>query len=78
MSVLSAQSIRCLCDIDHIRAGGRPMISPFVERGTANGRSYGLSACSYDVRIDKGLMLRPKHCALVGTMERFIFPGCKR
>jgi dCTP deaminase len=74
MSVLSAQSIRSLCDDYHIRVGGRPLISPFVERGISNGRSYGLSACSYDVRIDHALSLRPGHCALVSTMERFIFP----
>jgi len=80
MSVLSAQTIRSLCVDYYISADGRqlaqtrPMISPFVERGTANGRSYGLSACSYDVRIDHALMLRPKHCALASTIERFIFP----
>jgi dCTP deaminase len=74
MSVLSAQSIRSLCMIYPEGFSDRPLISPFVERGTANGRSYGLSACSYDVRIDHFLVLRPGHCALASTMERFIFP----
>lgn len=73
MTVLSAQSIRTLCsDLEY---NLRPLISPFVERGISNGRSYGLSACSYDARIDHELTLRPGHCALASTMERFIFPG---
>jgi len=72
MSVLSAQSIRALCT--HLEYNLRPLISPFVERGISNGRSYGLSACSYDVRIDHDLVILPKCCALASTIERFIFP----
>lgn len=44
--ILSAQTIRNLSKLQP------PMISPFCERGVTNGRSYGLSSCGYDVRID--------------------------
>lgn len=37
-----------------------PLISPFTERGTQNGKSYGLSACTYDCRIaEEELILEP-------------------
>lgn len=52
MSQLSAQSIRARC------AGTNPMISPFTDtRVVLNGKSYGNSAASYDVRIDHPLVL---------------------
>ena len=73
MTVLSAQSIRACC-LSYGDPLGRPLISPFVERGISNGRSYGLSACSYDVRIDHTLRIRSGHYSLASTMERFIFP----
>jgi dCTP deaminase len=69
MSVLSAQSIRKLC-LERTPA----LISPFTERGVFNGKSFGLSACSYDVRIDHCLLLRAKETALASTIERFCFP----
>jgi dCTP deaminase len=75
MSVLSAQTIRSLCCDEYTLYGGRPLISPFHERGVIRGRSYGLSACSYDARIDHALILRPGECALASTIERFIFPN---
>ena len=54
MSQLSAQSIHMLCTGDH------PMISPFVpEKRILNGKSYGLSAASYDLRIAHDLVLGP-------------------
>lgn len=68
MSVLSAQSIRRLCQAE------RPLLTPFVERGVANGKSYGLSACTYDVRIDQDLTLFVRGKALASTVERFDFP----
>lgn len=68
MSILSAQSIRRLCE------GERPLITPIVERGVRNGRSFGLSACSVDVRIDQDITLTPGDIALVSTMERFDLP----
>jgi len=79
MSVLSAQSIRSLCVDTFIIGPGpaahphRPLISPFVERGISNGRSYGLSACSYDVRIDKGLILWPAYARFIDWFLRLIF-----
>ena len=53
MTVLSAQSIRRLC------VTAQPLITPFTERGVVNGKSYGLSACTYDCRIDQDLILEP-------------------
>lgn len=55
---LSRQSIALLC------LGDRPMIDPFnAERVVINGKSAGLSAASYDVRIDHDLVLgiNPAH-----------------
>jgi dCTP deaminase len=68
VSILSAQSIRRLSQ------GDRPLIAPFVERGVVGGRSYGLSACSYDCRIAQDLDLFPGEAALASTMERFVLP----
>jgi dCTP deaminase len=68
MSVLSAQTIRRLAQ------GDWPLISPFVERGVVGGRSFGLSACSYDCRIAQDLVLLSGEAALASTMERFVLP----
>lgn len=54
----------------HIRARVG-MITPFEERGVASGMSYGLSAAGYDVRIDRGRILRSGDFALASTLERF-------
>lgn len=51
-----------------------PLITPFTERGVVNGKSYGLSGCSYDVRIAEDLILEPGQTALVSTIEAFNFP----
>jgi deoxycytidine triphosphate deaminase len=52
---LSAQSIMSRCV-----GTARPMISPFSsERRVVNGKSWGLSAASYDVRIAHDLVLGP-------------------
>lgn len=53
MSQLSAQSIRSLCvGVEH------PMLSEFSDaKIVVNGKSYGNSAASYDVRIDHDLTL---------------------
>ena len=66
--ILSAQSIRKLCHETP------PLIKPFVPRGIVNGKSYGLSSCSYDCRISHDLALGPGASALAATMERFCFP----
>ena len=68
MSVLSAQSIRRLCKS---YAG---MIDPFTEREVVNGKSFGLSACTYDCRIDDGLILEPGQSALASTLEYIRLP----
>lgn len=68
MSVLSAQSILQLCK------RSPPLIFPFVERGVSHGRSYGLSGCSYDVRIEQTIWLWPFWGRLASTMERFDMP----
>ena len=52
MAQLSAQSILKRC------RGPRPMISPFSEEKVViNGKSYGLSAASYDITIAHDLQL---------------------
>jgi dCTP deaminase len=68
MSVLSAQSIRRLCQVS------RPLINPFVERSIFAGRSFGLSACTYDCRIAQDLTLEPGRAALASTIEEFCLP----
>lgn len=63
MSQLSAQSIRKLCLTE------TPMISPFVgEKTVVNGKSYGLSSASYDVRIAHDLTLGPNPSYLLADM----------
>lgn len=81
MSQLSSQSIRKLCtegseySVVDDKGFIRPMIEPFVaEKQVINGKSYGLSACSYDVRIDHDLVLQPGDTALANTMEDFFMP----
>jgi dCTP deaminase len=38
----------------------KPLIAPFVERGIQNGKSFGLSSCTYDCRIaEEELILEP-------------------
>jgi len=77
VSILSAQSIRRLCsppDAIPEQFRPQPLITPFTERAVVNGKSYGLSGCSYDVRIDQDLVLEPGQTALVSTIEKFHFP----
>jgi dCTP deaminase len=85
LSVLSAQSIRRLCNGNQ-PYGNEPLITPFVERGVASGKSFGLSACTYDCRIAQDLLLDPmpfhplggghnrNYRALASTIERFALP----
>jgi dCTP deaminase len=81
MTVLSAQSIRRACVKDKhgdLHAQGlylsKPLLDPFVERGVVNGRSFGLSACTYDVRAADGILLPVGKGKLVVTEERFCIP----
>lgn len=73
MTVLSAQSIRKLC-LDSIQNGGTPLIFPFTEAKHINGRSVGLSACTYDCRVAGNHELPPHKSILVSTQEHFILP----
>src|SRR5262245_9116979 len=66
MSVLSAQSIRRLCR--------KPLIDPCEERGVVDGKSFGLSACTYDCRIAQDLDIPALGAALASTIERFCLP----
>jgi len=75
VSVLSAQSIRRLCLDETIVKMRAPLLSPFVERGVANGRSYGLSSCTYDCRIAHNLLLPVHQGKLAVTMEWFCMPN---
>jgi dCTP deaminase len=69
--ILSAQSIRRRC-VEH----NPSLIEPFVERGVSpGGRSFGLSAASYDVRLDQQVRLPPHGFALASTLERFNMPA---
>jgi dCTP deaminase len=68
--ILSAQSIRARCiGCENL------LITPFVERSVSpNGRSFGLSAASYDVRIDQDVIVPPHGFVLASTVERFHMP----
>ena len=60
MSVLSGQSIRGLCELRSAYPDIPRMISPFVPtKQLCSGKSYGLSAASYDLRIAHDLTLGP-------------------
>lgn len=62
---LSAQSILRLCKSE------KPLIMPFTpEKWIFNGKSYGLSGASYDVRIAHDLTLGPNPVFLLAEMAR--------
>lgn len=65
--ILSGQTIRA-----------RRLLHPLVERGVLRGRSFGLSACGYDVRVEFGgpalLVLEPGDFLLASTVESFDMP----
>jgi dCTP deaminase len=65
--ILSAQSIRR-------NALDFGLITPFTERGIIRGRSFGLSACTYDCRINHPLIIPVRQSRLAVTLERFRFP----
>ena len=73
MTQLAAQSILALCN--PVNSCRKPMIDPFVDHKVIqNGKSYGLSAASYDARIAHHLLLRPGEAALAYTVEDFFMP----
>lgn len=75
MPVLSAQSIRTRCLGLHNQYPWE-LIRPFSERTVhiATGTSYGLSAASYDVRLDQEIHLPRGQFILASTIERFQMP----
>ena len=69
--ILSAQSIRKACS-DVVP----PLIKPFVERGISpGGKSFGLSAASYDLRLAKEVTLFEKGFVLATVMEYIVMPN---
>jgi len=77
MTILSAQSIRkqCLYFDQSYEPNPNGLIHPFVERGVIRGKSFGLSACSYDCRISDGLLIPVGQSRLASTLERFCLPN---
>ncbi len=81
--ILSAQSIRMRCT-DPWTSDQRHLVYPFFERTVENGKTYGLSAAGYDVRVardasvppglNKVLKLSSGSFVLVATMEHFAMP----
>src|SRR5579863_4456405 len=68
MTILSAQSIAC-------EARTRSLISPFISsKRVIRGRSYGLSACTYDCRIAHPLVVPVRQSRLAVTIENFNIP----
>lgn len=63
MSVLSAQTIR-----------QRGIFTPFHERTTFNGMTFGLGPSGYDVRVAEDLILYRGRSVLASTMEHFNMP----
>jgi len=63
MTILSAQTIR-----------RRKPLWPFHEKTIFEGRSFGLSAAGYDVRIAETIWLWPFWGRLASTIERFDMP----
>lgn len=72
--ILSAQTIRRLCNPpDFLKM--KPMIKPFHERTAQYGRTFGLSSCGYDVRLDKDMWLWPFWGRLAAAIEHFHMPN---
>lgn len=70
--ILPAQTIREYCLSP---PGGRePLVYPFVEGGIAEGCSYGLGPCGYDVRSRESVLLLPMVIRKVSTVEHFNVP----
>lgn len=64
MTVLSGQSIR-----------RRGIFTPFSERTSHHGLTYGLGPSGYDVRIAEDIVLPPGGFTLASTMEHFDIPA---
>lgn len=66
--ILSGQSIILRCATKH------PLINPFSSKQTANGRTYGVSACGYDVRLAQDIWLWPFWGRLASIIEHISMP----
>lgn len=53
---------------------GELLITPFSERAKANGRSFGLSSCGYDVRLAQNIWLWPFWGRLGSIREYLALP----
>lgn len=74
--ILSAQSIRRQCYWPGtVIQKQNALITQFTERGVIRGRSYGLSACTYNCRIAHPLVIPVRQSRLAVTMEQFCFPN---
>jgi dCTP deaminase len=62
--ILSGQSIR-----------RRGIFTPFSERTTMHGMTYGLGPAGYDVRIAEHVILKPGDSILASTIEHFEMPN---
>lgn len=69
--ILSAQSIRRRCSKSTALS---PMVFPFFERTRHEGKTFGLSAAGYDVRIQQDIWLWPFWGRLASTVECFDIP----
>lgn len=83
MTVLSAQSIRKLCEDEELAIPGFgffiipntiPMITPFDEKRVFEGKSYGLTAAGYDIRIKQDITMMPGDFLLASSVEYFRIP----
>lgn len=64
MTIASAQTLARVCPL-----------SPFEpNKIVVNGKSYGLSACGYDIRIAQAHTLKPGSFALGSSVEHFSMP----
>lgn len=78
MAILSAQTIRERCALKPKGWGGdwpAPLVEPFYERTAYNGRTFGLSGCGYDIRLDKDVWLWPFWGRLAASIEHFNMPN---
>ena len=66
--ILSAQTLL------HRQQYAGAIITPFCERTTIQGMTFGLSACGYDVRVKEQVHLRVGEFALASTVEHFSLP----
>lgn len=67
--ILAAQHIRALALSD------QKMISPFHERKTAGGMTFGLSPAGYDIRVAQAVALNPGNFVLASSIEHFNIPN---